>query len=161
EITVTELPAEVDVEAAKQALWQGGAPGDGDSAAARLALVEIAPDAVERVAGSDNFGAYTLYLRSKQDDRVTREIRSTIESAIIDARSAAAGLEAENVFALTRMTGAQAREVTQTGERASNLVLNMLLPFAYMILLLMSSMMGGQFLMTTVVEEKSSRVIEV
>jgi ABC-2 type transport system permease protein len=156
EITVTELPAGADIEAAKQPLWQTT-----DDGPARLALVEIAPDAVERPGGAANFGAYTLFLRPKQDDRITREIRSTIEGAIIDARIAAAGLEAENVFALTRMTGAEAREVTQTGERASNLVLNMLLPFAYMILLLMSSMMGGQFLMTTVVEEKSSRVIEV
>lgn len=161
EITVTALSREADVESAKEALWQPEAAGGAGGDLPRLALVEIAPDAVERTGEGQNFGAYTLYLRPKLDDRVVREIRSTIESAIIDARIAAAGLEAERVFALTRMTGARAREVTQAGERASNMALNMLLPFAYMILLLMTSMMGGQFLMTTVVEEKSSRVIEV
>jgi ABC-2 type transport system permease protein len=159
DIIVVELLAAADIEAEKQALWDR--PGAAKADRPRLALVQIAPDAVRREGGARNYGAYDLFLRSKQDDRVTAEIRRTIEDAIIDARIDAAGLEAEDVFALTRLAGARAREVSERGERASNVVLNMLLPFAYMLLLLMSSMMGGQFLMTTVVEEKSSRVIEV
>lgn len=165
DITVVELPPEADVEQAKAALWeqgpgerQGGAEGGGRP---RLALVKIAPDAVAPSPGEKEYGAYELFLRPKQDDRVTSEIRRTIRDAIIDARIAEAGLEAEDIFAMTRMAGARSLEVSEQGERASNAVLNMLLPFAYMILLLMSAMMGGQFLMTTVVEEKASRVVEV
>ncbi len=169
DITVVALPPEADVEQAKAALWeQEGGPGEGSGEAPggagdrpRLALVKIAPDAVTPSPEAKEYGAYELFLRPKQDDRVLSEIRQTIRDAIIDARIAEAGLEAEDIFAMTRMAGARSLEVSEQGERASNVVLNMLLPFAYMILLLMSAMMGGQFLMTTVVEEKASRVVEV
>ncbi|MFG0283272.1 MAG: ABC transporter permease [Phycisphaerales bacterium JB039] len=158
DITVVELPADTDVEAAKQALWEAPA---GEGPAPRLALVKIAADAVERAQGEAEFGAYQLFLRPKQDDRVISELRRTVRDAIIDARIEGAGLDVAEVSAMTRLAGAETREVSETGERRSNEALNLMLPFAYMILLLMSSMMGGQFLMTTVIEEKSSRVVEV
>ena len=51
--------------------------------------------------------------------------------------------------------------MTAAGEGATNELLNMLMPAAFMGLLLMSVLMSGQYLLTTTVEEKSNRVVEV
>jgi len=51
--------------------------------------------------------------------------------------------------------------VTAEGERATNEVLNILLPAGFMVLLLVSVLTSGQYLLTSTVEEKSTRVVEV
>ena len=65
------------------------------------------------------------------------------------------------VEALTRVERVRAIAVSEKGEKASNEILNMLLPAAFMLLLFASVVTGGQYLMTTTIEEKSSRVVEV
>lgn len=155
-IQVTEIPGGVDVEREKELLHEGSATSGG-----RLAVVVLHGDAVVRSPGSEAWGTYDLFVREKLDDRVEDEIKRGLYGSIISARAAAAGLDADEVRALTRVGRIRSKTVTEKGETETNEALNMMLPAGFMVLLLMAVFTGGQNLMTTVIEEKSSRVVEV
>jgi ABC-2 type transport system permease protein len=155
-LDVEALPPEADVDAQRERLR----PSARDDSL--VALVVIAPDAVERPDGEGPFGGYELFVRAKTDDRHIDLIRRGLRAAVLEARYAAAGVDAEQVEALTTVVASRTQEITDTGEaRTATSALNMMLPFAFMLLLIISVMVGGQYLLTTTIEEKSSRVVEV
>jgi ABC-type Na+ efflux pump permease subunit len=159
-LEVVVLDSGADLEREKQRLREADG-GRGTSEPKRLALVVIHPDAIERAAGREDFGAYDLYVRAKLDDRVESEIRAGLEEAIVDARVERAGLDRKLVESLTRVPRVRARTVTAQGEKAFDTELNIFVPMGLAALLLMSVLTGGQSLLTTTVEEKSNRVVEI
>lgn len=156
QIQIHELSVDADVDREKEPLHEGSATSGG-----RLALVVVHDDAVTRSPDKDAWGTYDLFVREKLDDRVEDEIKRGLARSIIDARAGAAGLDAAEVRALTRIGHVRSTTVTAGGERKTNEALNVLLPVGFMGLLLMAVLTGGQNLMTTIIEEKSSRVVEV
>lgn len=155
-LTIVNLEQAADLETEKSRLI-GGEPGPGTL----LALITVHSDAVVRIDETQNFGAYDLFVREKLDDRIIDEIRRGMRSAIVDARIGRTDLDRSTIEALTRVPRISSTTVTETGEKETNEVLNMLLPAGFMVLLLVSVITGGQYLLTTTVEEKSSRVVEV
>lgn len=158
-LDVEILDPGTDVEAAKNPLKEtrpAGSPGRD-----LLALVVVHPDAVVRAAGSETFGTYDLFVRSKLDDRISDEIAEGTRDAIVGARVRESGLDRQAVEALTKVERVRSRTVTAAGEDTTNRVLNQIMPAAFMGLLLVSVMMSGQYLLTTTVEEKANRVVEV
>lgn len=156
DLDVVKLHADDDLETEKDRLVDGE-PGPGS----RLALIVVHPNAVTRTEGDEAFGAYDLFVREKLDDRIIDEIRRGMRSTIVDARIRQTDLDRATIEALTRVPRISSTTVTETGEKETNEVLNMLLPAGFMVLLLISVITGGQYLLTTTVEEKSSRVVEV
>lgn len=159
-LEVVPLDPGSDLEAAKAPL-RAVQSRSGSEWAGRLALVVVHQDAVRRRPERDRYGSYDLFVRSKLDDRLESEIRNGLRDAIVEARMRATGVNRKEIEALMQVDRPQSRTVTVEGERATNEVLNMLLPAAFMALLLISVMTSGQYLLTTTVEEKSSRVVEV
>lgn len=157
ELSVRALPGAVDVEQEKTRLYDENAEG----ADKRLALAVIHGNAVERAEGDESFGGYDLFVRKKLDDRVEGEIRTALREGILEERLRIAGMDADEIGALTRVNRSSTRVVTAEGEKRSNEFLTFMLPAAFMALLLVSVLTGGQYLMTTTLEEKSSRVVEV
>lgn len=136
-------------------------PKSGAGASTQLALVVIHPDAVRIADGQTAFGTYDLYVRSKLDDRLVDDLNAGLREAIIGARLAAAGIQADRVKGLTDVEKPTSKTVSAEGEEETNEVLNALLPGGFMALLLVSVLMSGQYLLTSTVEEKSSRVVEM
>ncbi len=159
-LTVKQLGAEADPEAAKEPLREGNANDGGVLALAVIDANAVVTDQASD-AGVPRFGAYQLYVKPKLKDSVQSTIRRAITESIREARLESAGLSPDQVNALTRVDAEQTKEITEEGERDSIEGLNMLLPGGFMILMMMAVMIGGQYLLTTTVEEKSSRVVEV
>jgi ABC-type Na+ efflux pump permease subunit len=155
-VRVVPLAEGTDVDAEKKQLHVAG-----EEAGARLALVVIHDDAIERKPGHDAWGTYDLFVRPKLDDRIEEEIQDALREAIVATRIRAQGLDPKEVRALTHIGRVRSVTVTEEGEQQTNEVVNMMLPAGFMILLMMSVFMGGQQLMTTTVEEKASRVVEM
>ncbi|MCP4656439.1 MAG: ABC transporter permease [bacterium] len=155
-LEVVELEAGTDLERAKDPLRRGKATQGG-----RLALVVVHDDAVVKAEGRETYGRYDLFVRSKLDDRLEREIRGGMWDSIVDVRVRHAGLDRETIESLTRVGRVRSTTVTEEGEKQTNEVLNALLPGAFILLLFVSVLSGGQGLMTSTIEEKSSRVVEL
>lgn len=159
-LTVKELGASADPEAAKEPLREGTAQDGGVLALAVIdANAVVTDESTEQ--GVPRFGAYQLFVKPKLKDSVQSTIRRAVTESIREARLENAGLSPDQVNALTRVEAEQTKEVTEEGERNSIEGLNMILPGGFMILMMMAVMIGGQYLLTTTVEEKSSRVVEV
>jgi ABC-type Na+ efflux pump permease subunit len=159
QLRVVPLDPGAGVEAAKAGLTAVANPGAGSDA--RLALVVVHPDALQKSPGAERFGAYDLFVRAKLDDRVIEEIDDGVRDAIVGARVSLAGLDRTRIEDLTTVRRVPPKTVTAEGEGRTNEILNRLIPMALMGLLLMSVLMSGQYLLTTTIEEKSSRVVEV
>lgn len=155
--SVDILAVETDLDAAQDRLREAYENEDDRT----LALVDIDEDAVARPEGQADFGSYSLYTRPKVDPRTTNTIERTVERAIKDVRYELAGMDREELRRLTSIGRRDVQEVTETGTRESNQVLQFVLPGAVLVLLFMGVMTGGQYLLTTTVEEKASRVVEV
>lgn len=156
DLKVVEVPVGADLEQEKAPL-RTGKPND----PGRLVLVVVAPDAVQKSPGKQEFGKYELFMRDKLDDRLIDEIKEGVKDAIVSARVRQAGLDRKQIEELSKVGRVVPRTVTAEGEKDTNEILNAMLPGAFMLLLFMSVMTGGQSLMTTTVEEKASRVVEV
>ena len=161
EVTVEPITGDADVEALKQELVGGGVDSGG-----RLAVVVIADNAVTspevNERGIPTFGSYELFLRENLDRRFEDPLDGRIRQAIVSARIAAAGEQAERITALTTVTSGPASVVSDEGERESDAgQANVILAIVFIVLLMIGTMTGGQYLMTTVIEEKASRVMEV
>jgi ABC-2 type transport system permease protein len=157
-LTVEPEAADADLDALRARLKPANEGADD----ALVALVVVAPNAVQRAEGEQAFGGFQFFVRAKTDDRHIDLMRRGLRSAILDARYAQAGVNRDDIVALTTVPAGDTQEITDTGEaRRATSELNMLLPAGFMILLIMSVMVGGQYLLTTTVEEKSSRVVEV
>lgn len=162
QLSVSELPADTDVEAQQARLREKlNIQTDRGQDRGLLAVAVIDDNAVV-ASGEDNaYGAFDVYTVPKLDDRTVNEIRVALRDSILDRRYDAAGVDRDEINALTTVSSRSTQEVTETGTRESAFGLNMLLPGAFMILMLMGVMTGGQYLLTTTIEEKSSRVVEV
>lgn len=159
QIELEVLPADADPEQAKSLLAL--APRDRQpDPHQRIALVIVHPDAVEP-HGQGRYGSYDLFVRAKLDDRLVDHLHDGLRDAIVAARLHAAGMDPSRAEGLTEVRRPTSRTVTAAGEAATNEVLNILLPAAFMGLLLVSVITSGQYLLTSTVEEKSTRVVEV
>ena len=127
----------------------------------RLALVVIHDDAVRRRAPETAFGSYDLFVRAKLDDRVKDEIRRGLRETLIAARVREAGLDRADLDAIMKVKSVTSKTVTDSGERRTNEVANLLVPAGFMVLLLLSVFTGCQYLLMSTIEEKSNRVMEV
>jgi ABC-type Na+ efflux pump permease subunit len=159
-IELVALDAGADVEAAKAPLKKvvkGNAPDPSTG----LALIVVHPDAVRPLEGRQGFGTYDIFVRHKLDDRLVDELHDVVSEAIIAARLAASGLDADRIKGMTRVARPRSRTVTAEGEQATNEALNIVIPAGFMVLLLVSVLTTGQYLLTSTVEEKSNRVVEV
>jgi len=159
-LQVVTLPGGSDVESAKAAL-KTPLPKQGGGADTRLAVIVVQPDAVRPAEGQESFGTYELFVRGRIDDRLVTDLHNGLRDAIVAARLQVFGIEPARIRNLTSVTRPQSRTVTAEGERATNVVMNTMMPMAFMMLLFMSVMTSGQYLLTSTVEEKSNRVVEV
>lgn len=159
-VHVAALDPDTDVERAKTPL-KAPVPEGGPTASTSLALIVVHPDAVRPAQGRSFFGTYDLFVRSKLDDRLVDDLHDGLREAIVAARLEASGIDTTRAKGLTDVEKPTSRTVSAEGEQATNEVLNMVLPAAFMLLLLVSVLTSGQYLLTSTVEEKSSRVVEV
>ncbi|MDX2016862.1 MAG: ABC transporter permease [Planctomycetota bacterium] len=155
-LTIEALPKDADFDREREPLLQGTAKDGG-----RLALVVVAPDAVSRPSPDQPFGNFEILAKHKLDDRVQRVISGAVRDSIEDARVRAAGLDPAQIRALTDVPRPIVKTATAEGDKTGSAAAQILVPFAFMILLMASVFTGGQYLLTTTVEEKASRVMEV
>jgi ABC-2 type transport system permease protein len=156
QITAEPMAPNADVEPIKQQLLEGTA-SDGS----RLAIVVIAPDAVEPAQGKSQFGTFDLFVKPRLDLRAQHLIRDQVRKGIINARLTHNGQDPGKVIAMTTLQVPEAKTWTKSGEKASGELQQIMMPLAFMMLLWISVFTGGQFLMTSTIEEKSTRVMEV
>lgn len=155
-IVVEPLAGDTDIEAEKQSLFEGTAT-DGS----RLAIAVIDPNAVTP-RDDGTLGTYELFIRQSLDDRIEgNHLRPVLRKAIRSARLTNAGFDPEQIDTLTSVPRVRSTTVTEEGEQATNEIVQIFLPMAFMGLLMIAVMTGGSYLMTTTIEEKSSRVVEV
>lgn len=155
-IEVLDAGPGADLEHEKDALRAEPAPGESP----RLALAVVAANAVEPDAAGE-YGVFELFVRGGLDDRVTDELRESLQGAIRQERLVAADMDPERMRALTTVRAPRTVEVTESGERKSLGAVRIFVSFGFMAVLMMSVLFGGQYLLTSTVEEKSSRVVEV
>ena len=154
-LTLIERPASADLQQQKAWLL------DEQKSSKHLALVVIQPDAVERAAGSEDFGGYELYVTSSVNDATESAIHESVRQALVATRLKATGVELSQVEASMRVTRPNAIIVAPAGEQTSRRGFSRALPFICGLLLFMGVISGGQTLMASTIEEKSSRVVEV
>ena len=157
QITVEVLPPDADFDAAKARILDA-VKDDPDSTIA-VALVD--DDAVIKDESAERFGAYSLTVMPKLDERTIGEIERGLERGVLDARYEANGVERSEIRALTSVDADDTKELTEQGERTATSALSFILPVVMMMLVLGAVFTGGQYLLTTTIEEKSNRVVEV
>ncbi len=179
-LTVESLAADADIDAAKAEIPTTRSKRDLEGTDPRLALVVVPARAVrsatpetEDLAASGGerptntgqspgtFESFELFSAPTLDIEVRRVIERAVERSIIDARIAAAGLNAASIRALISTPDSKSVTVTKSGERQTSEVAAMLVPGAFMLLLWISVFTAGQSLLTSTIEEKGSRVMEV
>ncbi|GAB4386362.1 MAG: hypothetical protein Kow0022_15130 [Phycisphaerales bacterium] len=161
DLSVEILPPLTDDKSlamAKEPLGQGTTMQDGG----RLALVIIDPNAVVPSQQAPNYGGFQMFIRPKLDDRVVSLVEDQIRRTIREVRIRQAGLDPNQLDSLITVAQAATKEITAGGEEKASLgEWNVILQFAFMLLLMMSVFISGQYLLTTTIEEKSSRVVEL
>lgn len=161
QLTVEVLPADANIDEAKQPIMSAQGKAKDGAADQRLALAVI-PDTTIRTADSSTpFEQYELYVAPKLDPEVQDDIRDQISRAVVDARLEAAGLDVTKVRAIVERPRSETKVVTKEGERKTNELTAIFIPMSFMMLLWISVFSGGQGLLTSTVEEKSSRIMEV
>ena len=141
-----DLPdAESSIDDQKQRVLAGDA----------IALVHVGPDALAPGGGFELFHSKTLDADSVDD------LASGVQSAIVQARLNADGIDPIRLEALQTRPSAAIKAMTETGETKNASKIQQFLPVMFMFLLWMSVMTGGQYLLMSTIEEKSSRVMEV
>jgi ABC-type Na+ efflux pump permease subunit len=154
-LTLVELPADSDLEAAKAWLLTG------TPETPHLGLAVIHANAVEPGTGDAGYGSYDMYVPANQDGRAEIAMAQSLQEAIVTARMKSRGLDRALVNELTTVPRVQSTTVSDEGERRTVGGFQFALPIMFMVLLMMGVMGSGQGLLTTVIEEKSSRVMEV
>jgi ABC-type Na+ efflux pump permease subunit len=157
DLHVLELPADTDIQ--QQKAWLNAEQRVGDRK--HLALIVIQPDAVVRADGKTTYGAYDMYVPPNLDDRAVNEIQQSLREAIINSRVQARALDKALIDAIVSVPRGRSITVTKGNERQTVGAMNIMLPFAFGLLLFIGVITGGQALLTSTVEEKSNRVMEV
>jgi ABC-type Na+ efflux pump permease subunit len=153
-LSLVERPPTADVQQEKQWLTGTETPRP-------LALVVVRPDAVTPASGRSLYGAYSIYVAERVDDRVENQIQQSVREAIVNARARAVGLEPNSIDNMVRVDRVRPVRVTKDGEQQTLSAVSRAMPFVFVALLTIGVMMGGQSLLTTTIEEKSNRVMEV
>ncbi len=107
------------------------------------------------------FEPFEMYSAPTLDVQMKNEIERAIARAILNARLALQGLNAQQVRGLLKNPEPKAITVTDQGERKSSDIAAMLIPGGFMFLLWIAVFSSGQALLTSTIEEKSTRVMEV
>jgi ABC-type Na+ efflux pump permease subunit len=155
-LTVEQRPGPFSLDDTRQWLL------DKDAVPRHLAVVAIRSDAIDRPAGSPDFGGYTLYVPVSPDNRLDAIVYDGIREALVAVRARAQGVNITDVQSMLRVARANSITVSPEGQRTTNVAnFGRALPFIFLGLMFMGVMIGGQGLMTTTIEEKSSRVVEV
>jgi len=129
-------------------------------ASSEPADVLAGPAALERLLSPDSPDACELG-RKDQQLQALRELHQMVNAAVRNVRFAQAGLDPTTVARLQAEVPLRSVDV-RTGEGGKDdVVVRMLMPFAFMFLLFMGTMQISYGLLTSLLEEKSSRVIEV
>lgn len=146
-----------------------GVPADLRAAVARgeiLAVAVIPAAAASPDPGAPEAGRWQLEAGEDLPADHVASIETTLAEAIVDVRTAAAGVDPEEVRSLLRRPrpetdrvgadGSVRRESAAFREIRSNLV-----PMAFMMLLWIATFSSGTQLLHSTIEEKSNRVMEV
>ncbi|MCA3004652.1 MAG: ABC transporter permease [Planctomycetaceae bacterium] len=172
-LTPEAFGPDADIEALKKEITvaQIRATGEQQGPTPLLALAVIPAGAVRDPArtpeGRLAYGQFELFVHPQLDFEIQESLRRSIGRGIVDTRLAsdsrlrAGGLTADDIRALMDTPSPRPISLSKDGEKTSLGPLQLMIPFAFMILLMMSVMTGGAYLMTAVVEEKGSRVMEV
>jgi ABC-2 type transport system permease protein len=172
-LTPQALGADADVESLKKEITvaQIRAQGEEQGLAPLLALAVIPPEAVREPTRGESgrlaFAQFELFVHPQLDFEIQESLRRAVGRGIVDTRLAtdarlkSGGLSPEDIRALMDTPSPRPISLSKDGEKKSLGPLQLMIPFAFMILLMMSVMTGGAYLMTAVVEEKGSRVMEV
>ena len=138
QLDVILLDPYTDIDEAKEPLRAGDAT-TGD----RLAVLVIHDDAVVKPEGQTQFGKYDLFVKEKLDDRIEGEIKDAARKSIVDARVREAGLDREEIDALTTIGRVRSTTVTEKGEKETSEIFNLMMPMGFMLLLFISVLSGG------------------
>ena len=166
DLSIQLLPKDANAEDEKKPVGQANAK-DLDGSSRRLALVVIPAETVTgkgEVKGGvpSEYAKYELFTANKLDFEVSNEITSQVDKAIVDARIARSGMDAERIRGLMSTPINDSKTVTATGEqKAGNAVAGIFVPMGFMMLLWISVFTSGQYLLTSLIEEKSNRVMEL
>ncbi len=156
-LTLEPLAPDANLDEAKEPLKKV----DPRKEAGRLAVLVIHDDAVTPKPGTNDLGAYDLFIAPGLDSRVQRLIERQTIQAIVDTRLASAGNDPASVRALLKVNDVEPVAITKDGEKSYGEAQQFFVPLAFMILLWISVFTGGQYLLTSTIEEKSNRVMEV
>ncbi|MCE7974560.1 MAG: hypothetical protein DYG92_09625, partial [Leptolyngbya sp. PLA1] len=135
-LLVTDQPTDpaTDVEKEKELLRPRSnttSPDADPKTEAPLALVVIREHAVK--PGPDGtLEGFDLFVRPKVDIRVQGLLRQQVRRAVVDARLAAAGHDPAKMASLLRLDAPAAVEMTDSGEKKSSELRQILVPLAFM-----------------------------
>jgi ABC-2 type transport system permease protein len=172
-LSVVTLPADSDVEGAKQEILRVTGKEDQADPNRRLALIVVPESAVigkvdgsgTSAAGTDAdavaFESYQMFVAPRLDIEVQGDIQDEASRAVVDARLEAAKLPVAQVRAMIQRPQVAKQAVTAEGDRKTSEIASVLLPAAFMFLMWISVFTSGQYLLTSTIEEKSNRVMEV
>ncbi len=121
------------------------------------ALVTLSPTALQ----SGTRDQIVLFTPDQMHANNKDRIQVALSESVVNARLESLSLDPSLTRLNTLPPSISTRNVTETGEQASNELADMFVPFGFMILLWISTFTGGQYLLTTTIEEKSSKIIEV
>ncbi len=156
DVRIERLSASTDLKAEKDRIVSDLPKGRGEATPdRRLALVVVGPDALAAP------GSFDMFVGRGLDADLSEQLRDVTATAIVDTRLANSGMNAAAVRALSARPDGKSITLTEKGEAKSNDAAQLLLPFAFMMLLWIAVFSSGQYLLTTTIEEKSSRVMEL
>src|SRR5262249_34572692 len=131
DLHLLELPADTDIQ--QQKVWLNAEQRPGERK--HLALLVIQPDAVVPADGRTTYGAYDMYVPLNLDDRAAGEIQQSVREAIINARVQARALDKSLIDAIVNVPRVRSVTVTKGTERQTVGAMNVMLPFAFGLLL--------------------------
>jgi ABC-2 type transport system permease protein len=120
-----------------------------------FAAVEVPKEAPE------GKGTCKLYLAGSGMDGRQWAVRNLLTETVKRIRFSAAGLDVQQVEALSQPIAIDEENVRVKQGQPSERIAGMMTPFAFLFLLFMGVFGVSQGLLTSVIEEKSSRVVEV
>jgi ABC-2 type transport system permease protein len=139
----------------------------GEVQAGKILAVAILDEGLLAAPGPDEAaGEFELFVAKHVDTDHTSLIERRIGRAVVDARTARAGVDIAASRAMLRAPRSQTSRISETGEARAESedlreVRQMLVPMAFMMLLWIAVFTSGQHLLMSTIEEKSNRVMEV
>jgi ABC-2 type transport system permease protein len=111
------------------------------------------------VMKENNVKYYSRYLGNYKDQD---EVRSVLNSILLERRVADAGLDAQLVKQLTRRVNFEMIEVGRTGEKKQKSeIISYIIPIIFVLMLYFAIVMSSQVLLRSVLEERTNRLVEI